>query len=79
MKKRVWRTAILKQNLDVKEFGLSDPQGLSEPKFRTEFPLFLGGKWPEFRRKRNLHEPLLTAMAPILPSLKNCPPLNAAP
>ena len=30
---------------------------------------FLGKKWPEFRRKRDLCEPLLTAMAQVLPSL----------
>ena len=26
------------------------------------------GKWPEFRRKRDLYEPLPTAMALVLPS-----------
>ena len=33
------------------------------------FPIFLGEKRPEFRRKRNLYEPLLTAMAQVLPLL----------
>ena len=33
------------------------------------FPIFLWGKRPEFRRKRDLYEPLLTAMAQVLPSL----------
>ena len=43
---------------------------LREPKFRTEFPYFSREKWPEFRRKRDLYEPLSTAMAPVLASLK---------
>ena len=42
---------------------------LSEPKFRTEFLLFSREKRPEFRRRRDLCEPLLTAMAQVLPSL----------
>ena len=36
----------------------------------TEFPLFLG-KRPGFRRKRDLYEPPLSAMAQVLPFLKN--------
>ena len=32
--------------------------------------LFLGKERPDFRRKRDLYERLLTAMAQILPSLK---------
>ena len=38
-------------------------------KFRTEFPYFSRQKRPEFRRKRDLYEPLLTAMAQVLPFL----------
>ena len=38
-------------------------------KFRTEFPYFSWQKRPEFRRKRDLYEPLLTAMAQVLPFL----------
>ena len=44
---------------------------LRELKFRTEFPYFSREKRPEFRRKRNLYEPLLTAMAQVLPFLKS--------
>ena len=33
------------------------------------FPIFIGKKGPEFGRKRYLYEPLLTAMAQVLPSL----------
>ena len=42
---------------------------LREPKFRTEFPYFSREKRPEFRRKRDLCESLLTAMAQVLSSL----------
>ena len=42
---------------------------LREPKFRTEFPYFSREKRSEFRRKRDLYEPLLTAMAQVLPAL----------
>ena len=42
---------------------------LREPKFRTEFPYFSREQQPEFRRKRDLYEPLLTAMAQAIPSL----------
>ena len=38
-------------------------------KFRSEFPCFSREKRPEFRRKRDLYEPLQTAMAPVLPFL----------
>ena len=41
--------------------------GLSETKFRTEFPFVSLEKLPEFRRKRDLYEPLLAAMAQVLP------------
>ena len=34
------------------------------------FPYFSSEKQPEFRRKRDLYEPLLTAMAQVLPSLR---------
>ena len=51
--------------------GRSDLEGLK----RTEvgevqklISLIFKGKWPEFRRKRDLYEPLLTAMARALPS-----------
>ena len=40
-----------------------------EQKFRSEFPFFAREKWPKFRRKRDLYEPLLTAMAQVLSSL----------
>ena len=44
---------------------------LREPKFRTEFRFFFleenRSKRPEFGRKRDLYEPLLTAMAQVLP------------
>ena len=33
------------------------------------FPIFLGKKRPEFGRKRDLYEPLLTAMGQVLPLL----------
>ena len=39
-------------------------------KFRTEFPYFSRQERPEFRRKRDLYKPLLTAMAQVLPFLK---------
>ena len=42
---------------------------LREPKFRTEFPYFSREKRPEFGRKRDVYEPLLTAMAQVLPFL----------
>ena len=42
---------------------------LREPKFGTEFPYFSREKRPGFRRKRDLYEPLLTAMAQVLPFL----------
>ena len=47
-----------------KNLGHSDLEGLfMELKFRTEFPFFLGKK---SRRKRDLYEPLLTAMTQVL-------------
>ena len=52
-----------------KTLGHSDFRGvLSESKFRTEFPLFSWEERPEFRSKRYLYEPLLTAMSQVLPS-----------
>ena len=36
------------------------------------FPILLGKKLPEFRRKRDLYEALLTAMAQVLPFLNGC-------
>ena len=41
----------------------------TQPRFRTELPYFSREKRPEFRRKRDLCEPLLTAMAQVLPFL----------
>ena len=49
--------------------GHSNLGGFKQPKFRTEFSLFARVKWPEFRRKRDLYEPLLTAMVQVLPGL----------
>ena len=49
--------------------GHSNLGGFKQPKFRTEFFLFARVKWPEFRRKRDLYEPLLTAMVQVLPGL----------
>ena len=45
---------------------------LREPEFRTEFLYFSREKRPKFRRKRDLYEPLLTAMAQVLPFLIFC-------
>ena len=42
---------------------------LREPKFRNESPYFSRGRQPEFRRERDLYEPLQTAMAQVLPFL----------
>ena len=60
-----------KQTLEIvkKNAYIRGGRALSEPKFRTECPFFSREKWPEFRRKRDLHEPLLTAMAQALPFL----------
>ena len=49
-----------------KNLGHSDLDVFREQKFRTEFPYFSGEKQPEFSRKRDLYEPLLTAMAQVL-------------
>ena len=62
--------------LEGKELGHSD---LEVSKFYTNqsselnFPSFLGKRRPEFRRKRDVYEPLLTAMAQALPSLSVTP------
>ena len=42
---------------------------LSEPKFRTEFLFFYREKWPEVRRKRDLHEPPPNRYGRMSPSL----------
>ena len=42
---------------------------LRETMFRTEFPYSSRGNRPEFRIKRDLCKPLLTAMAQVLPFL----------
>ena len=48
----------------------SDLDGFKRTKeFTTEFPFFSKEERPEFRRKRDFYEPLLTAMAQVLPSL----------
>ena len=47
--------------------GHRDLEDLGKPKFRTEFPFFSREKWPKCRRKRDWYEPLLTAMAQVLP------------
>ena len=41
----------------------------AKQKFRSEFAFFAREKWPEFRRKMDLYEPLLTAVAQVLASL----------
>ena len=60
-----------KSNHDGSNPPFSAPLTFSAPKFRTEFPLFSRERRPEFGRKMDLHETLLTAMAQVLASLRN--------
>ena len=52
-----------------KNLGHSNLDRFPRTKVQKLISLFSRGKRPEFRRKRDLYEPLLTAMAQILPFL----------
>ena len=51
-----------------KTWAIAIERKLSEQKSRSELSFFSREKWPKFRRKRDLYEPLLTAMAQVLAS-----------
>ena len=56
------------QKWEGRALGHSDVDRFTRTKVQNLIPLFSREKWPEFRRKRDLYEPLLTAMAQVFPS-----------
>ena len=59
----------LLKNRGERNWAIAIWRFLSEPKFRTEFPSFLGKDAPNSEERGDLYEPLLTAMAQVLPSM----------
>ena len=65
---------ILGVCLEGKNLGHSNSDRFTRTKVQIlNFPTFTREKRPEFRRNRDLYEPLLTAMAQVLPFLMLTP------
>ena len=61
-------TSSLKQS--GKNLGHKDFEVFKRTKVQDEFPFSSNEEWPEFRRKRDQYESLLTAMAPVFSNQK---------